>query len=74
MISRGVPHEGDGEPVSAEACGGENPGPVAARDQAPAVAGDILRDGVPHERPAARPVLALHICVMSRVVDPSQRH
>ena len=74
MISSGVPHEGDGEPVSAEACGGEDPGPVAARDQAPAVAGDILRDGVPHEWPAAGPVLALRMRVMSRVVTPSQRH
>ena len=61
-IAGGVPHEGDGEPVRTEACGGKDPGPVAARDQASAVAGNVLGDGVPHEGPASRPVFVLRMC------------
>ena len=61
-VATGVPHEGNGEPVRAEACSSKDPGPVAARDQASAVAGNILGDGMAHEGPASRPVLVLRMC------------
>ena len=36
------PHEGDGDPVYAAACSSKDPGPVAARDQALTVDGNVL--------------------------------